>query len=162
VARWLEVPDRALVWDEKRRSWRYRDDDGRLYARADLRVARVSGELVALSANLRSRWLLRLGFEIGVVEPTVVPFRRLDPAAPPAVARLYDGFLLHYALRSLREPCEPVVFARSFACLYARLTEREARSGFYWLKDRAFIEHCGTQSAGTRHYDLWRPGELES
>jgi hypothetical protein len=159
VARWLDVPYRALVWDEKRRSWRYRSDDGHLYALADVRVARVTGDLLALSANSRSRWTLRLAFEIGAVEPAVVRFRTLPPSASPSVRRLYDAFLLHYALRSLREPGEPVVFARSFARLYARLTEREARSGFYWLKDRGFLRHCGTLAAGGKVFDLWLPGE---
>jgi hypothetical protein len=155
AAAFLEIEP---VWEERRRQWCALGPDGTSYSLADCRAAAATGVVHRLSASLRSRWFLRLGFEIGLIDPAVLRVPSLPADAQPARQLLYESFLIHYALRATRELPEPVPFARSYAMAYSGLTERLVRGGLTWLEHHGFMVKTGRHEVGCKSYDLWLPG----
>lgn len=136
----------AMVWYPGATFWRVRCGESRKsYGLAEIRAAIAYGELRHLSVPEASRWLERLDYEAGLLEPA--PIELEVPENVSATAQeIARGIRLYLGLRAARggfAPAEPYTFARKFTMAYCDVSDDQARDGMRQLRGCGFVKWTG-------------------
>jgi len=153
------------MWrDERTGLWKLccwcakRDGSEQTYWRvADVRAARGYGVVKWRSGYEATVWYRRLWQEVGLLSPASVTLPPLETPGD-ALAVMYAGLALLFALRWITNPGEPVTFARSFAPAWCEQswTPTETYDRINKLSDAGVIKRAGT--APKSRSLLWLPG----
>lgn len=136
----------AAIWHKPGRPFVLHDfharSEGSWWTLADVFAAIKTGRAVRLSKGLQAVWWLRALEEVGRIDAPRVRARAIDPRAPLAAKRLYDGFLLLVALRMHYDPGQPLAapYSWDFAAGWNGMRSRsEVASGMKWLRDAGYL-----------------------
>jgi hypothetical protein len=99
-------------------------------------------------------WQLRLLVEAGLLEPSPVPSPALPSDVPPAVRKVYDGFVFLLGCKWWHTPHAPAPFAWRFAAAWCGLGTRQAGAAMRWLLAHGWLRPVGTH----RRTVLFAPG----
>ena len=126
------------------------------YTLPDVRASLAYGQALRLRGPSVATWQLRLLIEAGLLEPYPVPARPLPPAVPPAVRRVYAGFVLLLGCKWCHTPQAPTPFAWRFAPAWCGVEAPQVGEAMQWLLAQRYLRHVGTHG-GTA---LFFPGRL--
>jgi hypothetical protein len=146
----------CLVWKPGGTYWVVRCGESRkTYGLVEIRAAVAYGAPRRLSAPEASRWLDRLDYEAGLLEPVPVPIAVVVPESQ-AAREIAGGIQLYLGLRAARggfPPTEPYTFARRFAMAWCGLTNAQAMHGTGELIQGGFMEWTGEKIGRAK---VWR------
>ena len=141
-------PSASLHWDPKTGVLKYRDRHKRSghewLSLPEVRAALAHGKVVRLRRPSQAAWQLRLLVEAGMLAPADVPAGILPASTPPAIRKVFDGFLLLLGCKWLHTPAVPTVFSWRFAMGWCGVGSMTTVSkAMQWLLAHRFIRQVG-------------------
>jgi hypothetical protein len=140
-------PSASLHWDPRSGALLYRDWHARSgvewYTLPDVRASLACGQALRLRGPSVATWQLRLLVEARILEPHPVPARPLPPAVPPAVRRVYAGFVLLLGCKWWHTPQAPTTFAWRFAAAWCGVEAWQVGEAIHWLVAQGFLRQVG-------------------
>jgi hypothetical protein len=140
-------PSASLHWDPHTGALQYRDWHAKnsvaWYTLPDVRASLAYGHAMRLRGPSVATWQLRLLVEAGLLEPYPLPTCSLPAHVPPAVHKVYEGFLLLLGCKWWHTPQAPSMFAWRFAAAWCGLEVRHIGEAMQWLVVHGWLRQVG-------------------